>query len=40
VVEAAVAAEAVWAPMEAAETAQVTMVEEAKPWSSAHRHGA
>jgi hypothetical protein len=39
VVEAAVAAEAVWALVEKAETAQVMVVEEAEPWSGAHRHG-
>jgi hypothetical protein len=34
------AAEAVWAPVEEAETAPVTVVEEAEPWSGARRHGA
>jgi hypothetical protein len=34
------AAEAVWAPVEEAETALVTVVEEAEPWSGACRHGA
>jgi hypothetical protein len=32
-------AEVVWAPVEEAETAPVTVVE-AEPWSGAHRHGA
>jgi hypothetical protein len=41
VVEAAVpAAEAVWAMVEEAEAAPVTVVEEAEPWSGAYRHGA
>jgi hypothetical protein len=31
---------AVWAPVEEAETAPVTVVEEAEPWSGARRHGA
>jgi hypothetical protein len=40
-VEAAVvAAEAVWAPVEEAETAPVTVVEEVEPWSGARRHSA
>jgi hypothetical protein len=33
-----VAAEAVWAPVEQAETTPVTVVEEAEPWSGARRH--
>jgi hypothetical protein len=37
--EAAVAAEAVWAPVEEAETAPVTVVVEVEPWSGARRHG-
>jgi hypothetical protein len=32
--------EAVWAPMEESENVPMTVVEEAEPWSSAHRHGA
>jgi hypothetical protein len=36
--EAAVAA--VWASVEEAKTAPVTVVEEAEPWSGARRHGA
>jgi hypothetical protein len=40
VVEAAAAAEAVWVPVEEGETAPVTVVEEAEPWSGARRHGA
>jgi hypothetical protein len=35
-----VAEEAVWAPVEETETAPVAVVEEAEPWSGAHRHGA
>jgi hypothetical protein len=34
------AAEAVWAPVEEAETAPVTVVEAAEPWSGTRRHGA
>jgi hypothetical protein len=34
------AAEAVWAPVEEGKTAPVMVVEEAEPWSGAHRHGA
>jgi hypothetical protein len=35
-----VAAEAVWAPVEEAETTPVTVLEEAEAWSGACRHSA
>jgi hypothetical protein len=39
-VEVEAAAEAVWALMEEAETAPVTVVEEVEPWSGTHRYSA